>query len=547
MNVPKIKISLVLFLFLLFPVNHVWANTTKPQKTVNVLSRFDEGKSTLSTAQKLHTKIDLSFRHLYERVFHGFSGRVSIKHLQNLLERKEVNRVELNRKVSLMDQGKENNTPQSRTHSSDTIKEVKANNVDFRDLPLEQINIAVMDTKVDEDHDYLKGQVTHKPYQTMYHEISINSLKRSPSNILNDLSALSPMEGSVSKKPQNHGTHVAGLIGGQLTEKGKQFGVAPGVNLYDVTVIPDMSQYTPYVGDFCKGLDWIAGTSGKKKIDAVNMSLGLPSQLDNMSGFSAFLLPGWTSYSLDESIQTVVKEERIPVIVAAGNESSNVDGFWYNTVPAAYPETITVSAITKGREFAKFSNFGKAVDVTAPGNEVLSSIVEDHDNMEFLDGTSMSTPVVTGVVALMQAAAVKNDLTLSPDEIRNILVKTGTKPNGHWNWRRTSANDSPDYKPTEPLVNAEKAVHSVLQTKMIHTVDETGETVTLSKNKYDQLHQRAQRTGEPQTTTLRAGEKNSSSILWGLFGSETNQYQVKVDVQPDGTIQKNVDQKTVED
>ena len=77
----------------------------------------------------------------------------------------------------------------------------------------------------------------------------------------------------------------------------------------------------------------------------------------------------------------------IPVIASAGNENKNAD----TSSPARVREVITVGATTIEDKFASFSNFGKAVDVLAPGELVISAGIQSDTAAAIRNGTSMAT------------------------------------------------------------------------------------------------------------------------------------------------------------
>jgi serine protease len=114
------------------------------------------------------------------------------------------------------------------------------------------------------------------------------------------------------------------------------------------------------------------------------------------------------------------------VIVAAGNSNANASNF----SPANCTGVVTVAATGRNGGKASYSNFGATVEVAAPGgsggaNSVLSTLNSGQqgpgaDNYALYNGTSMATPHVSGVVALMLSAK----STLTPDEVTSILQST---------------------------------------------------------------------------------------------------------------------------
>jgi subtilisin family serine protease len=166
-----------------------------------------------------------------------------------------------------------------------------------------------------------------------------------------------------------HGTHVAGTIGGRT------FGVAKSVTLVPVRVLDcDGGGYT---SDVIAGIDWAVQHESGPSV--INLSLG-----------------GGVSDQLDAAVAAAVAAG-IPVVVAAGNESRDA----CQSSPARAPSAITVAASDRYDRRAWFSNYGRCVDVFAPGVDVTSASV-DSDTATWTDsGTSMAAPHAAGIVARM--------------------------------------------------------------------------------------------------------------------------------------------------
>jgi serine protease len=206
-----------------------------------------------------------------------------------------------------------------------------------------------------------------------------------------------------------HGTHVAGTIAA-LTNNGIGVaGVAYGAKVVPVRVLGQCGGYTSDIAD---GIIWASGgtVSGVPNIAAraqvINMSLGGGGACDTTSQ---------TAINSARSRGTVV-------VVAAGNENQNAS----NSNPANCSGVIAVAATNKSGGRASYSNYGTIVDVAAPGGDsgaaILSTLnagttTPGADNYAGYMGTSMATPHVAGVVALMLA---KNP-ALTPDEVEARL------------------------------------------------------------------------------------------------------------------------------
>jgi subtilisin family serine protease len=167
-----------------------------------------------------------------------------------------------------------------------------------------------------------------------------------------------------------HGTHVAGIIGAVDNQMG-MIGVAPNVELYCAKVLSDTGSGS--FDNIVKGIRWAMANN----VDIINMSLG--------TGVKP------STNELHEAIKQAVNQG-IVIIAATGNENSSV--CW----PAAYDETIAVSAMNNKFEKAEFSNYGVANEIIAPGVDILSTY--KNGTYAKLSGTSMATPIISGATAL---------------------------------------------------------------------------------------------------------------------------------------------------
>jgi hypothetical protein len=189
-----------------------------------------------------------------------------------------------------------------------------------------------------------------------------------------------------------HGTHVAGIVGGEKTS------LAPLVNVVGVRTLVG-NQGT--MADLVEAMAGVMKDIKSKKItkSVLNMSLTGYNTGEKMSN------PG---------IKELVKAGCV-VVVAAGNQSDDACDY----EPAASPDAITVGAIDEKDELAQFSNIGKCVDVFAPGVRIKSST--KNGQYDEMSGTSMASPVIASVAAAYLGAG------LSPEETRQAIVKGCTK------------------------------------------------------------------------------------------------------------------------
>lgn len=181
-----------------------------------------------------------------------------------------------------------------------------------------------------------------------------------------------------------HGTHVAGIIAGLQNNIGI-VGVAPDVSLYAIKAMDKTGNGT--MSDIARGIEWAI----EKNLDVINLSLG----------------SNQNSYLLQQAIDNAWKNG-IVVVAAAGNEGGPV------SYPAALPSAIAVSAIDSNYNIASFSNRGSKIEFAAPGVNILSTYI--NSSYANLNGTSMASPYVAGVMALYKQAYP----ALSNSELRNL-------------------------------------------------------------------------------------------------------------------------------
>jgi serine protease len=217
-----------------------------------------------------------------------------------------------------------------------------------------------------------------------------------------------PGDGNDVRPNSWHGTHVAGTIAADSNNNFGVAGVSWGAQIMPIRVLGKGggSSYDVMQGiRYAAGLSNDSGTVPPKAADIINLSLG-------GQGYS----------QSSQELFTQLHDNGVIVIAAAGNESSSSPIY-----PAAYNDVISVSAVDLAGKLAPYSNFGDSIDVAAPGGDasidlngdgysdgVLSTLFDDVngiDSFVFLEGTSMATPHVAGISALMKS--VYPDLTAS--------------------------------------------------------------------------------------------------------------------------------------
>ncbi len=192
-----------------------------------------------------------------------------------------------------------------------------------------------------------------------------------------------------------HGTHVAGTVGGTT------YGVAKDVQLIAVKVLD--SSGSGSLSTLLAGYDYVIAQKRANPTTpmVVNMSLG-----------------GGKSELLNEATRKLVTEG-IFTVVAAGNERNLA--CWHSPA-SARNGVISVGASKRGERKALFSNFGRCVDIWAPGKDILSTFKGSDTATSTLSGMSMASPHVAGVAALYLEA----NPTWTPANIWNAMKADAT-------------------------------------------------------------------------------------------------------------------------
>lgn len=217
----------------------------------------------------------------------------------------------------------------------------------------------------------------------------------------------------------SHGTHVAGTIA-QTTNNGMGVaGIAYGASIMPVKVLDSEGSGTDQgVAD---GIAWAVDNGAQ----VINLSLG-----------------GSPPSSILEDAVNYAYAHGVTVVAAAGNENSSV------IYPAAYENCIAVGAVRYDETRSYYSNYGSALDLVAPGGDLtvdrngdgyddgilqqtFNPLTKDYTDFGywFFEGTSMATPHVSGVAALLMA----HGNATTPDEIRAVM-ETTAKDKGPTGW-----------------------------------------------------------------------------------------------------------------
>ena len=270
----------------------------------------------------------------------------------------------------------------------------------------DKVVVAVLDSGVDYTHEDLIQNMWLRPANMApYQDNELGTIDDEHGFNAID-SASDPMD------ENGHGTHCAGIIG---AEGENNLGIA-GVN-WKVQIMPLKFMNA---GGF--------GTT-KDAIEAINYVIERKKAGVNVRVISA----SWGSTQRSRALEDVIRkayENDILFVAAAGNATTNNDRNPH--FPSSYnvPNVVSVAALDRHDELAKFSNWGvKSVAIAAPGVDILSTWLGNA--YEEKSGTSMATPVVSGVAALilaehprMSVDDLKKKLLASTDPIVALKGKT---------------------------------------------------------------------------------------------------------------------------
>ncbi len=219
---------------------------------------------------------------------------------------------------------------------------------------------------------------------------------------------------------ETHGHSCAGLIASPINSKGI-IGVAPQSKLILIKQFEDNDAKTIQAFEYAK-------KQGAKVISC-----------------------SWGTYQVSQAVEEEIKDihdSGITIIFAFGNDNYNLDKNFVND-ESELPSVIGIGSSNEFNKKATYSSYGSNIDLLAPAGDNLGVVTVDesgkrgynpdpqgivdysrylNNNYTFFSGTSASAPITAGVVALM----VSVNQSLSPDDIRTILIKTADKIGSHY-------------------------------------------------------------------------------------------------------------------
>ncbi|WP_127504269.1 S8 family serine peptidase [Actinoplanes solisilvae] len=215
-------------------------------------------------------------------------------------------------------------------------------------------------------------------------------------NTLSGYDAIANKAG-VSTDPNGHGTHVAGTIAAVTGNNVGISAVAPGVKILPVRVLN--AKGSGFMSDTAEGIIWATDRGAK----VINMSLGSSSQTKAVT-----------------SAITYARGKGVVVVAASGNDRAKGSPANY---PAADAGVIGVGATDSADKIGTYSTAGSYVDVSAPGTGILSTYptaLGGKTGYASMNGTSMATPHVAAVAALLKAY----QTALTPDQVQSALERS---------------------------------------------------------------------------------------------------------------------------
>ena len=208
-----------------------------------------------------------------------------------------------------------------------------------------------------------------------------------------------------------HGTHIAGIVGSTSHNDVGIRGINDQVNIVPIRVLGPCGGKTSDIAD---AIRWSVGgqveglSQNSNPVKVVNLSLGGRGSCSNY---------------LQEAIDFATDQGAL-VVVSAGNEASSIDSAEFT--PVNCKGVFKVGSIHSSLTQSNFTNYGKKIDVYAPGDNIYSTFnsgysTSSYDDYAFLSGTSMSAAVVSSIAAGVMG--LNSNLTL--DQVKNIMASSG--------------------------------------------------------------------------------------------------------------------------
>ncbi len=281
--------------------------------------------------------------------------------------------------------------------------------------------VAVIDTGIDLDHPDLAGNLGSGQ--------DLVDLKDVPPGAGFHYEGDALTRDDLPEDEVGHGTHVAGTIAAVTDNANGVAGVAWDIQLMPIRVLARVVRDAD---------GFVTGTG-----TAVDIAAGIRWAVDHGASIINMSLGGYGDTFVERDAVAYAVASNVVVIAAMGNDNTSAPMF-----PAAYPGVLAVGAIGQDESRASFSNTGSHIGVVGPGVGIRSTFL--NGGFADLSGTSMATPHVSGVAALIRSA----ESTLSAAEVRDRLRSTA-RP-----LRDTAADPVPNERYGMGVVDAAAAIGS---------------------------------------------------------------------------------------
>lgn len=278
----------------------------------------------------------------------------------------------------------------------------------------EDIVVAVLDTGVDYTHQDLINNIWIRPE-------NIPAYTDDELGTIDDKYGYNADANSGDPMDQNgHGTHCAGIIG---AEGNNSLGIA-GIN-WNTKIMP-----LKFLGRGGFG-------STKNAIESINYAIDRKKAGVNIRVINA----SWGSTQYSKALEDAIRaagEQGILFVAAAGNNGTDNDRSPHYPSNYDLPNVISVAALDRNDTLASFSNYGvKTVHIAAPGKDILSTWL--NDGYREASGTSMATPQVAGVAALIVSQNTDIDVQTLRKKLLNSVDKLDVLDGKVENGGRTNA------------------------------------------------------------------------------------------------------------
>lgn len=271
-----------------------------------------------------------------------------------------------------------------------------AEKADFKNNP---VLVAVIDTGINASHELFDGVLCD---EGLWYNAIENERGR---DYIND--------DCNNGKLIGHGTHVAGIVAQEI----KKYGLEDYIKILPVKAGDNYGKFDAVV--LVEAINYVKDLATQNKTIVINMSLTNMIRLSDTSWWGK-------NGKIDVAVQSAVREGVI-VCAAAGNKGYNSASSGYSLgSPACFENVIGVMNYMEGLIPAPKSNYGTAYDIAAPGQNIKSASKDGNNNYNTKDGTSMATPFVSFVAAVLEIRFNRKSATVYDVMTSTPAVATGT-------------------------------------------------------------------------------------------------------------------------